>query len=104
MPDQKRYAVVGTGGRCSMFINAALGDFADHARLVALCDPSPTRMAHWNRRIADKTGEPLPTYAPDDFDRMIEEARPDAVIVTTVDALHHRYIIRALELGCEAGT
>jgi predicted dehydrogenase len=35
------------------------------------------------------------------FDRMIGETRPDIVMVTTVDATHARYIIRALELGCD---
>jgi len=37
-----------------------------------------------------------------DFDRMVKETRPDTVMVTTVDATHARYIIRALELGCDA--
>jgi predicted dehydrogenase len=87
-----------------MFINAAIGSHAEHAELVALCDPSETRMAHWNARIAEATGGELPTYKPEDFDRMVEEARPDCVIVTTIDAEHHRYIIRALELGCDAVT
>ena len=87
-----------------MFINAALDDFADYAELVALCDISPTRMAHWNRVIADKAGRAVPAYAADRFDEMVAEAKPDAVIVTTVDAEHHHYIIRALELGCEAIT
>ena len=40
-----------------------------------------------------------PTFT--DFDRMIKETRPDRVIVTTPDGTHARYIIRALELGCD---
>ena len=35
---------------------------------------------------------------------MLKEAKPDAVIVTTVDRYHHEYIIRALEAGCDAIT
>ncbi len=31
---------------------------------------------------------------------MIEETRPDFVLVTTIDRTHHKYIIRAMELGC----
>ena len=32
---------------------------------------------------------------------MLAETRPDAVIVTTVDAWHHHYIVRALDAGCD---
>ncbi|MEO1236843.1 MAG: Gfo/Idh/MocA family oxidoreductase [Planctomycetota bacterium] len=102
---RKRFAVVGTGGRCRMFLDAAAGRFADHAELVGLCDPSATRMAHWNRHLADTFGHPpLPAYPPGRFDAMVAETRPDVVVVTSVDATHHTYIVRALELGCEAVT
>jgi predicted dehydrogenase len=47
---------------------------------------------------------PAPTYHADDFDRMIAETKPDAVIVTTMDSTHHLYINRAMELGCDAIT
>src|SRR5258708_16634536 len=32
---------------------------------------------------------------------MIVETKPDVVIVTTIDATHHIYITRAMELGCD---
>ena len=35
---------------------------------------------------------------------MVRQTRPDTVIVTTVDVYHHRYIVRALELGCDVIT
>ena len=35
---------------------------------------------------------------------MITETNPDVVIVTTIDATHHQYIIRAMELGCDVIT
>lgn len=41
---------------------------------------------------------------PPEFDRMIQETRPDIVIVSTIDATHHLYIIRAMELGCDVIT
>jgi predicted dehydrogenase len=47
---------------------------------------------------------PLPTFLADAFDRMVADTRPDTVIVTTVDATHHRYIVRAMELGCDVIT
>lgn len=44
------------------------------------------------------------TYKTEEFDTMIEAERPDVVIVTSVDRTHHRYIVRALELGCDVIT
>ena len=35
---------------------------------------------------------------------MIKETKPDFVIVTTVDATHADYIVRALEAGCDVIT
>jgi predicted dehydrogenase len=35
---------------------------------------------------------------------MIEETKPDEVIVTTIDRTHHTYIVRAMELGCNVIT
>jgi predicted dehydrogenase len=107
MVDRKKYAVVGTGGRSRMFIDAICDPqkFADHAELVGLCDLSQTRMDVYNRHIQDEYGlQPVPTYTADQFDKMIQETKPDGVIVTTVDAMHHKYIIRAMELGCDAVT
>lgn len=98
-----RYALVGTGGRSQMFIDAILREYAEWNELVAFCDVSQTRMAWHNQRIADVHGAAaLPTYHADDFDRMIAETKPDTVIVTTMDSTHHIYICRAMELGCDA--
>ena len=47
---------------------------------------------------------PLPTYHASQFDDMIAATHPDTVIVATVDATHHRYINRAMELGCDVIT
>lgn len=46
----------------------------------------------------------VPTYKHYDFDKMIEETKPDTVIVTSVDRTHDYYIIRAMELGCNVIT
>lgn len=35
---------------------------------------------------------------------MIAETKPDCVIVTTIDAMHDKYICRAMELGCDVIT
>lgn len=100
---RKRYALVGTGSRAGMFVHAISQTYREHCELVALCDLSQTRMDWYNAELAEKADYPtLPTYHASDFDRMIAETKPDTVIVTTMDATHHEYIIRAMELGCDA--
>lgn len=116
--DRKRYIIVGTGSRCRMFIDAIVRTFPEHAQLVGLCDVSETRMAFWNEYLDGRHGGPdpqdadgnpsgggpVPAYHADRFDALIEAQKPDVVIVTSVDATHDRYIVRAMELGCDAIT
>lgn len=105
MSERKRYAIVGTGGRSRMYIDAICGPYQDYAQLVGFCDISPTRMNVWNDHIRQQFNhDPVPTFLAKDFDQMIRQTRPDVVIVTTVDAYHHLYIVRAMELGCDAVT
>jgi predicted dehydrogenase len=87
-----------------MWIRAVTETFRDSSEMVAFCDLSQTRMEWYNSRIREQGGDPLPTYRADQFDRMIAETKPDTVIVTTIDAAHHIYITRAMELGCDAIT
>lgn len=99
---RKRYAVVGLGGRSTMFLDALADTHAEHGELVAFCDVSATRMRWHNTRLCQRFAhKPVPTYAAEAFDAMIHECRPDTVIVATVDALHHVYIVRAMDLGCD---
>ncbi len=103
--ERKRYALVGTGSRARMYVDALTRTYADFTELVGFCDLSQTRMDWYNRYLQEGVGfSPRPTYLAADFDRMIDETRPDGVIVTTVDATHHHYIVRAMELGCDVIT
>jgi predicted dehydrogenase len=105
MKRRRRYAIVGTGTRAGMYVEAIAATYRRSAELVGLCDLSQTRMDWHNRRLGTLAGlPPRPTYRVARFDRMIAETRPDTVIVTTVDATHHRYITRAMELGCDVIT
>src|SRR5262245_25443528 len=98
----KKYVVVGTGGRSVMYIDALAGKHRETASLAALCDLSQVRMDYYNQRIGKQFNHPpVPTYKAADFDKMIREIKPDGVVVTTIDAEHHTYIIRAMELGCD---
>lgn len=97
----KKYALVGTGGRAGLYINAIATDFRDRARWVAFCDTNRVRMDYANRLIGEQGHAPVPLYRAQEFDRMIAETRPEVVIVTSVDRTHHHYIVRAMELGCD---
>src|ERR1700737_88179 len=90
---RKRYALVGTGSRARMFIDALITTYRDVAELVALCDLSQTRMS-WYNRYVESTAQlaPIATYYANQFDTMIVEMHPDTVIVTTMDSTHHLYI------------
>src|SRR5690554_3014330 len=102
---KKRFVAVGTGGRVPMFIDPIARDYPHTAELVGLCDPSETRMRYHQKRLQESYGyHEVPIYPIEDFDRMIEETKPDSVIVTTVDAFHHEYIIRALNKGLDVVT
>lgn len=105
MSNLKRYAVVGTGSRSGMFIEALVTTYRDVADLVAFCDLSQTRMNWYNQKIHKLAGlSPRPTYHASQFDQMVAETKPDVVIVTTMDATHHLYISWAMELGCDVIT
>jgi predicted dehydrogenase len=89
-----RVAIVGTGGRgTGMWGRSLLADQGDKVELVGLCDINPLRVKVAQEFI--KTD--APTYT--NFDQMVKETKPDKIIVTTVDATHHEYIIRGMQLG-----
>lgn len=101
----KKYVQVGTGSRARMYYEAICTTFKDTCDLVGFCDLSQTRMDYANRVIQEEYGhDSVPTYLYTEFDRMIDETRPDAVIVTSIDRTHHQYIIRAMEKGCDVIT
>jgi len=92
----KKYALVGAGSRAvEMFAIPFASELKPYAELVGICDVNRVRAA----RLSELAGG-TPVYA--DFDAMIRETSPDAVIVTTPDHSHDEYIIRALEAGCDA--
>jgi len=93
-----RYAIVGTGSRATMYVRAII-ERGDRTALVALADTNPKRIAHHAAAVAE-AGLPAPAlYAAADFERLLAETDPDTVIVTSVDATHHEYILAALAAG-----
>lgn len=103
--DIKKYAIVGLGGRSRFYYQALAGTYRRTAQLVGFCDVNQTRMDYANRVIAEKFGySPVKTYDARQFERMIEETKPDIVIVTSIDRTHDRYITAAMNLGCDVIT
>ena len=97
---KKRYAQVGTGGRARFFYEAVASTYKETSEMAAFCDLSQTRMDFANKLLTEKHGvSAVPTYHYTDFDKMLDEIKPDYVIVTSVDRTHHDYIIRAMEKG-----
>ena len=101
---RRRYAIVGLGSRHELYQDGIERVHTAHAELVAVCDSNPGRV-ELARQRSQRNGAPVPAgYAAGDFARLLREARPDCVIVTTVDATHHEYILQAMEGGCDVIT
>ena len=89
-----RVTLVGTGVRGITFWGKKLQDnYSDILEFVGLCDINPGRLEFAKKYI----GVDCKTYL--DFDDMLKESKPDLVMVTTVDAFHHEYIIKGLKSG-----
>lgn len=101
---RKRYAQVGVGSRARMYQDAVNKTYAAHCEMVGYCDNNAGRLKLAQERAREQTGKDVPLYDAQDFDRMVREQKPDVVIVTTKDSAHDKYIIRAMELGCDVMT
>lgn len=102
---KKKYVQVGLGGRSRMYTEAVLGKMANVSELAGICDNNLGRLNLANKWITEEfKAKPVPQYLDTEFDRMIREQRPDTVIVTTKDSFHDKYIVRAMELGCDVIT
>ena len=100
-----RYAIVGTGSRAGMYIHALMDEFKDYGELTAFCDINKIRMNYWNEEIKKHYKvSSVPCYKPADFKKMIKDNSVDVVIITSIDRTHHRYIISAMEMGCNVIT
>ena len=92
-----RVAIVGTGSRGLMFVTGIAE--RPNSIVVALCDQNIVRSEYYNQ-VLEKQGRPrAPIFQPSQFKEMLASENVDTVVITTVDATHHLYIIPALEAG-----
>ncbi len=97
--DKIRLALVGTGIRGSTFWGKRIVDqYSGQVEFVGLCDINPGRLAY----VKEYMGVSCPTFT--DFDKMINDTKPDMLVVTTVDATHHEFIIKGLNYGVDVIT
>ena len=91
--------LVGTGVRGTSFWGKTLvQDYPDILEFVGLCDINQGRLEYARSYM----GVTCPTYS--DFEQMVNETKPDLVIVTSKDSTHHKYIIKGLDMGCDVLT
>jgi predicted dehydrogenase len=90
---------VGTGIRGSTFWGKRIVEnYSDLAEFVGLCDINPGRVEFVKKYM----GVDCPTFT--DFELMMNTVKPDTLIVTTVDATHHEFIIKGLRMGADVIT
>ena len=96
---QRRYAIVGTGDRASgMWGTPLVQRYPDIIKFVGLCDINAKRAVAARELI----GVDCPTFT--NFDEMMDKAKPDLLMVTTVDAFHENYITKGLDRGVDVMT
>ena len=95
---KKKYAFAGASARAySMFAENIVNHFSEYAEMVGIYDINYKRAEVFSSDFGN-----FPVFR--DFDEMLQETKPDTVIVTTVDAFHSDYIIRSLKAGCDVIT
>ena len=96
---QKRVALVGTGIRGSTLWGKNLVDnYGEEVQFVGLCDINPGRL----ETVREYMGVDCPTFT--DFGEMMEQTKPEWVIVTTMDSAHDTFIVAAMEAGAHVIT
>ncbi|MBR1969254.1 MAG: Gfo/Idh/MocA family oxidoreductase [Clostridia bacterium] len=92
----KKYVMVGCGYRgIRAYAEPIVKKYGDCAELCGVYDINKKR-AELVSEIAEKE---IPVY--DDFDKMLDDVKPDTVIITTKDSDHDYYAVKAMKKGCD---
>ena len=91
---KRRYAIVGTGHRATGMWGVDLARrYSNEIEFVGLCDKNVKRVEAGRQLI----GVDCPTFT--NFDEMLAKAKPEILMVTTVDSTHHQFITKAVAKG-----
>lgn len=96
---KKRYAIVGTGHRATGMWGVDLAKrYSNEIEFVGLCDKNSKRLEAGRQLI----GVECPTFT--NFDEMLDKAKPEILMVTTVDSTHYQFITKAVARGIKVIT
>lgn len=99
MDRKLKVVLVGAGTRGTSFWGKRLiQQYPDILEFVGISDINQGRLEY----ALEYMGVKCPIYT--NFDGMMDETKPDLVIVTTKDSYHHEYIIKGLDFGCDVLT
>ncbi len=87
--------IVGAGQRCYAIVEIIKKNHSDTNKIIGVCDRNLKRCEYFRKNI----NPDMKIYKESDFDKMLDELRPDAVLVATADCYHHEYIIRSMKKG-----
>ena len=95
---RKRYALVGVSNRAIyMFLDKIREIYHNKAEIVAILDKDRSRMNWYN----EQRNQNIPCFLPDQFNEMVQQTKPDVIIVACQDGMHHHYVIEALKLDLD---
>lgn len=97
-------AMIGCGGMARAHLNGLI-ELNKHRydfKLTSVCDTEESRTAAFAETARKEMGMQPTPYR--DFRLMLEESRPDAVIIATDHRLHHVLSVPCLEAGCHVMT
>jgi len=71
-----------------------------------LCDVNSVRLGHAVKLLRETLGRAgrgngARVLSSDEFEWLLKEKQVDEVIVTSIDRTRHRYIVAAMEAGCD---
>lgn len=106
---RRRYAIFGLSNRAiAQYILPFLGrpdlpeygDYTQYGQVVAICDIDADRVAVFNGAMETE----FPFFASDHVDRMIDEVKPDTLVVASPDGTHVDGIVAGLNHGIDVIT
>ena len=97
---KRRYAICGVSTRAIyMYVTSIVKVFPEVAEVVALLDVDSIRAKVCKKQVPGI--ETVLEYLPEQFDKMIEETKPNALIIACMDCFHIDYLLKGLERGLD---